>query len=75
MTERVYLFSTWQVRPKYHTYGRIKQLDIARSGDVTACGLVMYDGQTRYDAILRRDHADLFAIPCGKCFPEEYSDG
>lgn len=70
----VYIFSTWKKTPIYHDYGRIAQIDIARTGDVTKCGLVMYDGEIHYRALLRRDHADLFARPCRKCFPDARSD-
>lgn len=69
-TSTVYLFKTWEKTPTYHDYGRIKHLDGTHTGDVTRCGLVMYDGETRYVARLRRDHADLFAKPCGRCFPD-----
>lgn len=69
MTEKVYILQHWPREPVYHVYGRIAELDIARTGDVTKCGLVLYDGESRYSALLRRDHADLFARACSKCFP------
>jgi acyl-coenzyme A thioesterase PaaI-like protein len=62
----VYIFQTWPRQPTYHAYGRIKG-----DTDVTACGMVMYEGkrnETCYRAMLRQDHADLFAKPCGRCF-------
>lgn len=65
MTEHVYIFATFPTQPTYHDYGRI---DRERDADVTKCGLVMYDGETRYNALLRRDHADLFAKACARCF-------
>lgn len=75
MTENVYLFETWMAQPKYHDYGRIKELGSETTGDVTKCGLVMYaNGATYYQALLRRDHADLFAVPCKRCFPEQNDD-
>lgn len=64
-TSSVYIFDTWTATPVYHGYGRI---DKAKDADVTVCGLVMYDGETRYRVVIRRDHADRFAKPCGKCF-------
>ncbi len=70
MGDSVFLFNPWMSRPKYHEYGGIKS-DGENSWDATRCGLVMYDTQTRYSAHLRRDQADLFATPCGKCFKAE----
>lgn len=68
MNGTVYLFAIWQSRPKYHDYGRIKTFEDGSTGDVTVCGLVMYDGKVRYNAVLREDHARSFATPCRKCF-------
>lgn len=69
-TSSVYIFKTWEATPVYHDYGRIAEISGGRgTGDVTKCGLVMYDGNIQYRATLRRDHADSFARPCGKCFP------
>jgi hypothetical protein len=68
----VYIFNTWKIAPVYHDYGRIRTFDgdDMNVGDVTACGRVMYrHGKDLVRAALRRDHADLFAVPCAKCFP------
>lgn len=72
MSDVVYIFAHWLPEPRYHDYGRIKESDDAQTADVTKCGLTLYDGgRTRYAALLRRDHADKFAKPCGRCFPED----
>lgn len=70
----VYIFQSWPRTPTYHDYGGIRDRGTADSADVTRCGLVMYDRETRYSARLRRDHADLFAKPCAKCFPDGRDD-
>lgn len=63
----VYLFDTRSAHPVYHIYGTIAERK-GRPVDVTFCGLLMYDGQTRYMAQLPRHRADLFARACQKCF-------
>lgn len=66
----VYLFDTFSARPVYHDYGRIRDAGTDDSCDVTKCGLVMYSRASRvlYRAMLREDHARLFARPCSRCF-------
>lgn len=71
-TSTVYIFTVLDAVPTYHDYGEIRRDDTGAAWDVTKCGMVMYDGETpRYGALLRRDHADSFARPCGKCFAGE----
>lgn len=68
-------------QPTYHALGRMKPPGNVRQATwLTKCGLRMgYFDADRYPslvaeydhALLRRDHADSFARPCGKCFVGE----
>lgn len=64
-----YIFDSFAIEPVFHRYGKI---DRDKDADVTACGLVMWtiEGGTEYAAGLPRFHAERFARPCGRCYPD-----
>lgn len=72
--ERVVILMTNTPQPVYHRLGEVIafSLEDGRYVDVTACGRKDHP-YCWWEARLRRDHAELFARPCVRCFPEARS--
>lgn len=72
--ERCLIISTYAPEPVYHRLSKVVENQgrswSVRYVGVARCGAKYHLGSW-WSANLRRDHADLFARPCSRCYREE----
>lgn len=66
--ERVVVLMTDRPEPVYHRFGTVSQTGVGQWVATVQCGKTE-DDYRWWSACLRRDHADLFARQCRRCFP------
>ena len=70
MTERVCIANADTKKPIFHKIGEFENHRDGGLFQTTGCNIATVHWMFGIDSI-RREHAECFAVPCQRCFPEE----